>query len=183
MLFRLFGNALEQAVRHGHGVNLLVYFYEAWTYRPSMTSILSALQRPMVLRAAAVVVGVGAPALWAASCERDAIIGEEELASIGSAIALGETTDGVVRVFKRSAHSKVEVFDDGRLVDGEMLIATPSQLRAENSVLHVGFDEGRRVRCVAFRTEDSAWVHPPHMPADRGCTPGDRRLYRIASAP
>jgi hypothetical protein len=123
------------------------------------------------------------PVIWIATCFSDALIGERQLTAVGNKIVLGETPDDIFRMYKNSAHSKLDVFDDGRLVEGEMLIATPSQLSANNSVLHVCFDDRRRVQCVAFRTEGSAWVHPAHMPDDRGCAPADRRLYRIASAP
>jgi hypothetical protein len=135
------------------------------------------------LATGAIVAAAALPAIWIASCWNDALIGERQLASVGNKIVLGQSPDDILRTYKGSAHSKIDVFNDGLLVEGEMLIATPSQLSADNSVLHVCFDDRRRVQCVAFRTESSAWVHPAHMPEDRGCAPADRRLYRVASAP
>ena len=148
-----------------------------------MASIVSTLGRPGVLRAGAIVAAVSLPVIWVGWSTENARMSEEELASVGNKIILGETLDDMLRMYRNSVHSKIDVFDDGRLVERELLITTPSQLSAGNSVLHVRFDERRRVECVAFRTEDSAWVHPGHMPQDRGCASTDRRLYRIALGP
>jgi len=122
-----------------------------------------------------------AGAIWAGWWWYEERAAEEELVTLAPEIALGAGVEDVLRAFLRSPHEYIDFFDDAREVRGELLVVTPSQLGAYNSVLHVSLDASRHVDCVAFRTERSAWERPPKSPADRGCARSDTRFYRMAT--
>jgi len=82
-----------------------------------VASIVSTLGRPGVLRAGAIVAAVSLPVIWVGWSTESARMSEEELASVGNKIILGETIDDMLRMYRNSVHSKIDVFDDGRLVE------------------------------------------------------------------
>lgn len=145
-----------------------------------MSTVEPSWRRLLTLRVGVPTVLSLATAIWLGWWWYEDQAAEEELVTLAPEITVGASVEDVLRAFLRSPHAYIDFFDDAREIEGEILVVTPSQLGANNSVLHVSLDPSRRVDCVAFRTERSAWERPTKSPADRGCAHSDTRFYRSA---